>query len=164
MKYFNYIAILLIFVSCKYYNFTGSGGITAKTFQVNFFQNYAELIEPGVEREFTIALQDLLINQTNMGLVTSGGELIYEGEITDFRITPMTATADQRSAQNRVTMNIKVRFTNTLNEKDDFEKTFSFFHDYPADQQLIGSTLRTALNVIFERILQDIFNESLAKW
>ncbi len=164
MKKICLLLILLSFTNCGFYNFTGAGLIDAKTFQVNSFQNYADLVEPGIEIRFTRDLQDLIIDQTNLSMVTSGGELIYEGEINSFRITPMTATAEQRSAQNRVTMTVKVRFTNTKNEKDNFEKNFSFFYDYPADQQLIGSTLSTALDAMFERILQDVFNESLAKW
>ncbi|MCB0443786.1 MAG: LptE family protein [Flavobacterium sp.] len=164
IKYILFFLIVFSVNSCKYYNFTGTGKIDAETFQVNYFQNNAELIEPGLERDFTIALQELIQNQTNLNLTTSGGDLIYEGEITGFRISPMTATADQRSAQNRVTMTVNVRFTNTKKEEDDFEKSFSFFYDYPAEQQLIGATLATAKLELFERITQDIFNASLAKW
>jgi hypothetical protein len=76
----------------------------------------------------------------------------------------MTATADQRAAQNRLKIRINVRFTNKNKETDNFEKPFEFFYDYPADQQLTGSTLSTGLKEIFDRISQDIFNESLAKW
>jgi hypothetical protein len=146
------------------YNFTGTGKIDAKTFQVNFFQNNADLIEPGIDRTFTLALQDIIMNQTNLNLVKSGGDLIYEGEIVDYRISPMTATADQRASQNRLKIRVNVRFTNRNKEIDNFERTFEFFFDYPATQQLSGSTLNSAIKVIFERITQDIFNESLAKW
>jgi hypothetical protein len=162
--------LLLLFLvlcttnSCSVYNFTGTGKIDAETFQVGFFQNNAELIEPGIDRTFTLELQDLIQNQTNLNLVLNGADLSYEGEIVDFRVTPMTATADQRAAQNRLTIRINVRFANKRKESDDFEKSFSFFFDYPADQQLIGATLNAALKEIFERITQDIFNESLAKW
>ena len=149
---------------CSVYNFTGTGKIDAETFQVNYFQNTADLVEPGIERTFTIRLQELIQNQTNLNLTTTGGDLVYEGEITDFRISPMTATADQRAAQNRLNISVNVRFTNKKKEEDDFERRFSFFYDFPATQPLVGSTLTTALDVIFERITQDIFNESLAKW
>jgi hypothetical protein len=97
-------------------------------------------------------------------LVKNGADLTYEGEIVDYRISPMTATADQQAAQNRLKIRVNVRFTNRKTEKDDFEKTFEFFYDYPATAQLNGSTLNKALDEIFERITQDIFNESLAKW
>ena len=158
------IAISLLVNSCGVYNFTGAKPVDAKTFQVNYFQNNAPLVEPGIERTITIELQEIIQNQTNLNLVSQGGELLYEGEIVDYRITPMTATADQRAAQNRLTISVNVRFSNRNKEDDNFEKRFSFFYDFDANQQLVGSQLTTALDVIFERITQDIFNESLAKW
>ena len=164
LKYILTIFTIFTLSSCSVYNFTGTGKIDAKTFQVNFFQNNAELIEPGIDRRFTLELQDLIQNQTNLNLVPNGADLVYEGEIVDYRISPMTATADQQASQNRLKIRVNVRFTNKNKEADDFEKTFEFYYDYPATQQLVGSTLDTALKEIFERITQDIFNESLAKW
>ena len=167
MKNIKYILLILFAFSinsCSVYNFTGTGKIDAKTFQVNYFQNNADLIEPGIERTFTIELQEIIQNQTNLNLTSSNGDLLYEGEITDYRITPMTATADQRAAQNRLTIRVNVRFSNKNKEEDNFEKSFSFFFDYDATSQLTGSKLTEALDVIFERITQDVFNESLAKW
>ncbi|TPD65670.1 LptE family protein [Flavobacterium microcysteis] len=167
MKHIKYIILPVLFFAingCSVYNFTGAKPINAKTFQVNYFQNNADLIEPGIERKFTQDLQNLIQNQTNLSLTNSGGDLLYEGEITDYRVSPMTATADQRAAQNRLTITVNVRFTNKNKEEDDFEKRFSFFYDFPGTNQLVGSQLTSALDVIFERITQDIFNESLAKW
>lgn len=164
LPYLYLVLIALTFSSCSVYNFTGTGKIDAKTFQVNFFQNNAELVEPGIDRTFTLTLQDLIQNQTNLNLVKNGADLTYEGEIIDYRISPMTATADQQASQNRLKIRVNVRFTNKKTEKDDFEKAFEFFYDYPANAQLNGSTLNKALDEIFERITQDIFNESLAKW
>ena len=69
MKKIQYISLILIAVllnSCGAYNFTGAKPIDAKTFQVNYFQNNADLIEPGIERTFTLKLQDLIQNQTNL--------------------------------------------------------------------------------------------------
>lgn len=168
MKHLKYLLLLLVastFSSCTVkYNFTGTGKIDAKTFQVNFFQNNADLVEPGIDRTFTLALQDLIMNQTNLNLVSNGGDLTYEGEITDYRITPMTATADQQASQNRLSIRVQVRFTNKKKETDDFEKSFEFYYDFPGQDLPTGTVLNEALRVIFERITQDIFNESLAKW
>ncbi len=158
------ISILFLTNSCSVYNFTGTGKIDAKTYQVNFFQNNSDLIEPGIDRTFTLTLQDLIQNQTNLNLVKNGGDLTYEGEITDYRISPMTATADQQASQNRLKIRVNVRFTNKNKEADDFEKNFEFYYDYPADKQLVGTTKDAAITDIFERITQDIFNASLAKW
>ncbi|MFM2213470.1 MAG: hypothetical protein RL427_733 [Bacteroidota bacterium] len=167
MKFVKYIIICCFafgISSCSVYNFTGAKPIDAKTFQVNYFQNNADLVEPGLDRNFTLKLQELIQNQTNLNLTSSNGDLLYEGEITEYRITPMTATADQKAAQNRLTISVNVRFSNKNKETDNFEKRFSFFYDYDGSTQLIGSKLTEALDVIFERITQDIFNESLAKW
>ena len=166
MKVLKYIVIFTLsitLVSCGPYSFTGIS-TDAKSFQVNFFQNNADLIEPGLDIQFTNALQDLIVNQTSLALVNSGGEIIYEGEIVEYRISPMTATAENTAAQNRLTIGVNVRYFNTLDEEKDFENRFSFFFDYPADTQLTGSIKGEAYDVIFERLTQDIINASLADW
>lgn len=135
-----------------------------KTYQVDFFGNQAPLIEPGVERTFTLELQEQILNQTSLDLVNKDGDYVYQGEITRFFIAPMTATADNTASQSRLTIAINVRFTDTKDEENSFEKAFSFFFDYPASQQLTGSSLDTALEVIFDQIVQDIINETLMRW
>ncbi len=158
------ILTLFFLVSCNVkYNFTGTGKINAKTFQVNYFQNNAEIVEVGIERTFTQKLQNTIQNQTNLDLVSSGGDLLYEGEIVEYRITPMASNANQQSSQNRMTITINVRYSSKNSEDDNFEKRFSFFHDYDANL-LPSAVLNEALEIIYERITLDIFNESLAKW
>ena len=167
MRYFIIsITYLMILQSCSVkYSLTGAS-ISPETtsFQVNYFQNNAPLIEPGIERDFTNKLIDLLINQTSLELVKSNGDLVYEGEIVEYRISPTTATSDNRAAQNRLTVGVNVRFYDIKDPDADFEKRFSFYYDYPASVQLIGSQKDTAMEEIFERITQDVFNASLAKW
>ena len=157
-----------LFTACGVYNFTGGDVGTAKTFTVSYFQNYASqspgsTFDPGLDREFTLSLQDLILNQTSLDLVSSNGDLLYEGEIVEYRVSPMSATAAQNAAQNRLSISINVRFFNKTKEGAEFEKRFSFFYDYPATSQL-ASVRDEAHQVIFERINQDIFNESLADW
>lgn len=168
MKYAKYILILLItstFSGCGFYSFTGASiPADVKTFQVNYFENTSLLIEPGLERDFKLALEDLILNQTNLTLVTSNGDLVYEGEITGYRISPTTATSENTAAQNRLTISVKVNFFNKKKEDDDLEQSFSFFYDYPGSSQLIGTLKTTAHEEIFERLTQDIFNATLAKW
>ena len=158
------VAILpLLFFGCGIYSFTGIE-TNAKTFQVNYFQNNANLIEPGLDRDFTIALQDQILNLSSLSLVNSNGDLVYEGEITQYRISPTTATANSTAAQNRLTIGVNVRFFNKLNEEENFEKSFSFFYDYTGSELLSGSTKDTAFEEIFQRLTQDIINTSLANW
>ncbi len=155
--------------SCKFYSFTGASippGVS--TFQVNFFENLAgnrpgSTVEPGLDNDFTIALQDIIMNQTNLDLVTSDGQLIYEGEITEYSVTPMSATAQITAAQNRLKMSVAFRFINKKKKEDDYEKTYSFFYDFPANLQ-VYDIKDAAHKEIFDRITQDIFNDTLAKW
>ncbi len=164
LKYLIIFFVCITFFGCKVnYSFTGITE-TPETFQVNFFQNNATLVEPGLDINFTNALQDLILNQTSAQLINSGGEVIYEGEITEYRISPMTATADNTAAQNRLTISVNVRYINTKDEEKDFEQRFSFFFDYPANAQLTGIIKAAAHEEIFDRITQDILNASLADW
>ncbi len=159
---------MYLMMGCGAYNFTGGDVGTAQTFQVNYFQNFAaqspgSTFDPAMDREYTLSLQDLILNQTSLDLVGTNGDLLYEGEIVEYRVSPMTATAEQRAAQNRLTISVNVRFFNRTKEDADFEKRFSFFFDYDANSQLI-QVRDEAHQVIFDRINQDIFNESLANW
>ena len=165
--------LLIIFLinlqGCGNYSFTGASiPLGTETFQVNFFENdagndFGSIFEPGLDRDFTSSLQNILQNQTNLQLVSQDGDLIYEGEIIEYRVSPMTSTSELTAAQNRLTISVNVRFINVKNEDDDFENRFSFYYDYPAETQLIN-VKSEAHDIIFERLTQDIFNASLAKW
>ncbi|MUU77998.1 LptE family protein [Winogradskyella endarachnes] len=167
MSNFKHILVLVICLAsfgCKVnYSFTGITD-TPETFQVNFFRNTADIVEPGLDQLFTITLQDVITNQTSSNLVNSGGEVIYEGEITEYRIAPMTATSENTAAQNRLTISVQVRYINTKDEEKDFDKRFSFYYDYGASEQLTGTIKDTAFDEILERLTQDIVNASLADW
>ena len=165
-KYFYIITVitLLLSESCGVYSFTGGSTGDAETIQVDFFPNSARLVEPTLSQSFTLALQDRFLRQTNLKLTNSGGDLHFEGEITQYRVIPIAATADQTAAQNRLTIAVRVRYFNRLVEEDDFEQTFSFYSDYDGNLQLTGSVLQDAYDEIFERITQDIFNAAVAKW
>ena len=160
---FVFISMLLC-VACGAYSFTGGSTGDAKTLQIDFFPNQAPLVEPSLSQSFTQDLQDLFTRQTNLTLTKSNGDLYFSGEITGYRVNPMSATAAQTAAQNRLTVTVNVRFINKLIEKDNFEKQFSFYSDFDANAQLTGGVLEAALDEILERITQDIFNASVAKW
>ncbi|MFV0565787.1 MAG: LptE family protein [Flavobacteriaceae bacterium] len=165
-KYFIYFILLTLgftLYNCGIYSFTGVK-TNAKTYQVNRIENNALLVEPGLERDFKIALEDLIQNQTNLTLVTSNADLVYEGEITDYRISPTTATSENTAAQNRLTISVKIRFTNRIKEDDDLDQSFSFYYDYAGSAQLTGGLKATAHDEILERLTQDIINATLAKW
>ena len=161
--------IVLHIHGCGNYSFTGASiPEGTESFQVNLFENNSgnnvgSIFEPGLDRDFTLALQNILENQTNLEMLQSNGDLLYEGEIIEYRVSPMTATANLDAAQNRLTITVNVIFTNFKSEEDNFEQRFSFYFDFPAAEQLV-SVKNEAHEIIFERITQEIFNASLAKW
>ena len=124
------ISFLLLIVSaialqgCSVkYGFTGTNlHPDVKTVQIDYFPNNAVLVEPTLSTIFTQTLQDLFLQQTNLEMVKSGGDLQFEGEITGYKISPMTATAEQNAAQNRITITVNVRFYNNKLEEDNFER------------------------------------------
>ena len=168
-KLFVLFLLMIITEGCGIYSFTGASippGVT--TFQVNFFENLAgnrpgSTVEPGLDNDFTNALQDIIINQTTLNLVSEDGQLVYGGEIIKYSVTPMSATAEITAAQNRLEMSVDFRFFNIKKEEDNFEKKYSFFYDFPAELQ-VYDVIDTAHKEIFDRITQDIFNDTLAKW
>ncbi|WP_298895791.1 LptE family protein [uncultured Psychroserpens sp.] len=166
MKHIKYITLVcsLLLFSCGPYSFTGIQDLKAETFQVNYFINNANQIEPGFDRDFTLALQDLIVNQTNLNLTTTNGDLVYEGEIVEYRISPTTAQANSTAAQNRLTVTVNVRLFDKNEPDEEFEQRFSFFFDYDGSSLLQGTLKDTAHEEIFERLTQDIFNATLAKW
>ncbi len=162
-----YLLVIIPFVlgGCKYYNFTGGNPGSAKSFQVTFIRNEAPIFTPGLDRDFTTALQDRIQDQTNLTQTNSNPDLLYEGEIVEYRISPLSAIADANrgAAQNRLTMTVNIRFFNKTDTEADFEKRFSFFSDFEAATS-IASVRQTLHDELFERITQDIFQESLANW
>ena len=143
-KFIYLLLFVFIIKSCGNYSFTGASiPEGTESFQVNFFENEAgnsmgSIFEPGLDRDFTIALQDILQNQTNLQLVSSDGDLIYEGEITEYRVSPMTATSNLQASQNRLSVGINVRFTNLKKEDDNFERRFTFYYEICRSIKCLG--------------------------
>ena len=102
------IIYILIQNGCGIYSFTGASiPAGTETFQVNYFENKAgnrpgSTVEPGLDRDFTIALQDLILNRTNLSLVNKEGDLIYEGEITEYSVTPYVCNCGNKSCSKQI--------------------------------------------------------------
>ncbi len=160
--------LLLVFASvflfnCSQYSFGGIDTGDAKTVQILFLQNNANLVEPSLSPLIQSKMQDFINQRTKLEQVHSNADLTYDGEISDYRINPISATAQQTAAQNRLTISVNIRFSNKLNEDDNFEKKFSFYSDFNANTQPVGDVLNNLLQQITDRIIQDIFNSSIAK-
>ena len=158
------MALALLCQGCGIYSFTGASiPAEAKTVSVQYFPNHAQLVNPLLSNDFTSALRDAMMNQTPLDMVEAGGDLAFEGEITDYKTTPVAITASQTAAMNRLTITVKVRFSNRFDETKDFEQTFSHYEDYPSDQDL-NAVQESLTSTIIEALVEDIFNKALVNW
>ena len=158
------MALAFICQGCGFYSFTGASiPAEAKTVSVDYFPNHAQLVNPLLSNNFTNSLRDAMTNQTTLDVVESGGDLAFEGEITDYRTMPVAITAGQTAAMNRLTITVKVRFSNRFDESKDFEQSFSHYEDYPSDQDL-NAVQEGLTATIIEALVEDIFNKALVNW
>lgn len=148
---------------CKY-SFTGASiSPEVQTVSVDFFQNNAPLAPPTLSQKFTEALKDIFISQTSLTLVAKNGDLHFEGYIKDYRAEPIAIQASQVAASNRLTITVAVRYTNSKDDTQDFESSFSRFQDYDASQPLtaVEDALIESVN---NQLVQDVFNKSVGNW
>ena len=158
------LALALVCHSCGIYSFSGASiHAEAKTVSVAYFPNHAQLINPLLSNDFSTALRDAMMNQTPLDMVDEGGDLAFEGEITDYKTTPVAITATQTAARNRLTITVKVRFSNRFDDTKDFEQSFSHYEDYPSDQNL-NAVQENLTPLIIEALVEDIFNKALVNW
>lgn len=159
------VVMVLAFLchNCGIYSFSGASiPAEAKTISVDYFPNHAQLINPLLSDNLTTALRDAMTNQTTLDMVETGGDLAFEGEITDYKTNPVAITG-QTAAMNRLTITVKVRFSNRIDETKDFEQTFSRYEDYPSDQDL-NAVQEALTSTIVEQLVEDIFNKALVNW
>ncbi len=157
------IALAVFCQGCGIYSFSGASiPAEAKTVSVDYFPNHAQLVNPLLSDNLTTALRDAMNSQTTLDLIETGGDLAFEGEITDYRTTPVAITG-QTAAMNRLTITVKVRFSNRIDDTKDFEQSFSRYEDYPSNQDLM-SVQEALTATIVEQLVEDIFNKALVNW
>ena len=136
----------------------------AKTVYIQTFRNNSSLGNPTLSHEFTSALKDRIQSQTPLTIIDmQNGDYRLEGEITGYSINPVAIQGDETAAMNRLTITVNVRFTNTFDENQNFEQSFSRYVDYPSTQNFtsIESSLVQTIN---EALTEDIFNKAFVNW
>lgn len=160
------IAMLPFLMSgcCFRYSFTdASVPEDIKTVSIAQFPNYAPLATPTLSQSFTEALREFFLTQTNLQLVKENGDIQFEGEITGYQTSPVAIQGNETAALNRLRVTVNVRFTNTKDEKQNFEAPFTGQSDYNAEESL--STVEEALlDDINQQLVQDIFNRGFSNW
>jgi hypothetical protein len=158
-------AVMLLLSGCKItYTFTGASiSPEVKTLSVQYFQNRASLVQPGLSQKLTDALIDQCKAQTNLSVINGIGDVNFEGEITDYNTRPLTVAADAQAATNRFTISVRVKFTNVVQPEFSYEQSFSRYEDYSSNLDL-SAVEATLSEKIIDLIVEDIFNKAFVNW
>jgi hypothetical protein len=163
----SFIIVITLLNGCKVsYSFSGASISPAvKTYSIQYFQNRAPLVQPGLSQYITDALIDKCKTQTNLKFIsgTGIGDVSFEGEISDYNTRPLTVAADARAAMNRFTISVKVKFVNAVDPDFSFEQTFSRYEDYDSNLDL-SQVEKDLSDKIIEMIVEDIFNKAFVNW
>jgi hypothetical protein len=159
------ILIATIIPACKVsYTFTGASiAADVKTFSVYHFPNRARLINPTLSTDFTEKLKEKLLKQTSLREQTENGDLVFEGQITEYEVRPMAIQKEDLAAQNRLTIGVKLKFTNNRDHDQDFDRTFTAFEDFSSSLSL-SDVESSIVPDILEKLMDDIFNATIANW
>ncbi|HPD94945.1 MAG: LptE family protein [Bacteroidales bacterium] len=161
--------ILLVIVptiqGCKVsYTFTGASiPPEAKTFSVQLFQNLASIVNPTLSSYFTEELKNRFITQTSLNQVDDFGDFAFSGQITQYNVAPVAIQGNEVAAQNRLTISVKVKFTNAIEPKQSFEKSFTQYENFNSTENFT-SVESDLVQKIVEKLVDDIFNASAANW
>ncbi|WP_421878232.1 LPS assembly lipoprotein LptE [Marinoscillum sp.] len=156
---------------CGVYGFTGASiSPDVKTISIGTFYNNATLGPSNMSVLFTEAIKDYYQQNTSLTLVDENGDLQLEGYIADYTITPVSASASGNnrdadfSSNSRITVSVSCSYINTKDDEFDFDRKFSFFVDYDQNNTDLASEEQAFVEEIFDQIILDIFNDSVANW
>jgi len=150
--------------SCGIYSFSGTSiQPDINTITLNYFEYKAQKVNPNLSNEISEALKNQFRKMTKLEQVEMDGDLEIEGEITGYDVSAAAVTADEVAARNRLTITVRIKFTNRKYPEDNLEQNFSAFSEYESTQTLdmVESTLCTE---IVEKLIDDIFNATVAQW
>lgn len=166
-RIFRLLALSLIAAlatSCGIYSFTGTSiQPDVKTVTINYFEYTALRVNPSLSNDLTDAMKEKFRKLTRLEQVETDGDLELTGEVTGYDVKAQAVTADEVAAQNRLTITVKVSFTNRKYPEDDFEKSFSAYADYDSMNSL-DAVESSLCEEIIEKLIEDIFNASVANW
>lgn len=147
------------------YKFNGASidYTTTKTITIQDFPNQAPLVYPMFATKFTTGLQDIYIRQTRLSLVPNNGDLEIEGEITGYELTPAAVTEELYASRTKLTITVRVRYTNRNKPEDDFEQSFSAYREFDNNSPFLDVQAELEDQII-EELADQIYNATVANW
>ena len=160
-----FLILILAMTGCRIsYTFSGASlSEEVKTISVQYFQNRASLVQPGLSQYFTDELTDKIKSQTNKEMVRDYGDVNFEGEIVDYKTLPQTVSGNATAAINRFTISVRVKFTNSLEPDYSYDQTFTRYENYDSTSEF-SSVEQELSEKIVEQLVEDIFNKAFVNW
>ncbi len=156
--------VSITLTSCGIYSFSGTSiAPDVTTITIYNVENRAMRVNPALSNSLTEALKDKYRKLTKLRLVNDGGDLLIDAQITSYETASIAVTAQEIAAQNRLTVTLKLTFTNVKYPKESFERNFAEFEDYPSTSSLDAVESRLVESII-EKLTDKIFNETVANW
>ncbi len=168
-KIWLFLLLPLLLQSC--YSFTGSSlSPETKTIQIRDFPNNSALMNPNLAQQFSTDIQNRFLQRTTLKGATEAPDILIEGEITDYSISPTTISTAVNSpggniqaAQNKLTITVKVHYENKIEPDKSFDRTYSDEAVFSSDLD-INSIEASQVKVVNERIINKVFNDIVANW
>lgn len=146
------------------YSFTGASiSPDVHTYQVEPFVNRASIVQATLASDLTNDLVNKINSSTTLEQTLSNADLVFKGTITGYSISPTSIGANDRAAKNRLTITIRMSYTNNKNPKENYQTQFSRFRDYDSNLSL-SEVEESLINEISEELIEDIFNKSFVNW
>lgn len=161
-----FLVLSVIMAGCTIsYKFNGASidYTKVKTISIKDFPNQAPLVYPPFSQQFTEGVKDIYVRQTRLSLVRDNGDLQLEGEITGYDLTPMAVKEDAYSSKTKLTITVKVRYTNRTNADEDFEQSFSAYREFDSNVMLQDVQDQLCSEII-EELADQIYNSTVANW
>ncbi len=161
-----FLVLSIIMAGCTIsYKFNGASidYTKVKTISIKDFPNQAPLVYPPLSQQFTEGVKDIYVRQTRLSLVRDNGDLQLEGEITGYDLTPMAVKEDAYSSKTKLTITVKVRYTNRTNADEDFEQSFSAYREFDSNVMLQDVQDQLCSEII-EELADQIYNSTVANW
>lgn len=150
--------------ACGIYSFSGTSiQPDVKTITINYFEYKALTVNPRLSLTLTEEMREKFRKLTKLEQVDEEGDLDLYGEVTGYAVSTAGVNANEQASMNRLTVSVKVKFTNRKYPEDDFEKSFSAYADFDATQ-LLDSVQDALCEEIVEKLVEDIFTASVAQW
>ena len=134
-----------------------------KTVHIGNFPIRAALVYAPLEQTFQNELTDYVTRNTRLRVVDGASDLELEGEITGYSLTPQAVTEDAYASMTRLTITVRIKYTDTKKEGNDIDQSFSAYRDFDASQMLMD-VQEELCNQISKELVELIFNATLGNW